>query len=159
MGLKAYFLDISEHLFPKFPKSVVGSLAHTHNSAIGCIAFQSTYLSLGIDQEYIISSREDAFLLSCLCLSEKEKEWAQEKDYCKRVTLLFSIKESFYKAFYFLHQIRVDLKEVEVIPRDHSYEICSKNIFSPPGMGPYNISVGVQEEEKKITTCVGIKKK
>jgi enterobactin synthetase component D len=86
---------------PSWPSKVVGSISHTESIAVCACASKTDYMMLGIDVEHwmsasiaeevaaIVLSENDRKLISTLCSPEHEL-----------ATLIFSAKESLFKALY-----------------------------------------------------------
>ncbi len=86
---------------PVWPLGVVASLSHTADEAVCVVATDPHVESLGVDLEVIISPDTCATLLSSVLVAE-EYHWvgsAQAPDPVA-FTLIFSVKESLYKALY-----------------------------------------------------------
>jgi len=92
---------IGEARSPVFPSAMIGSISHTQDSAICVVAPRSRYLALGIDQENWLSKSTG---LECQKHIINPEEWAlrdnQSLDGSEFLTLCFSAKESFFKAYY-----------------------------------------------------------
>lgn len=86
---------------PMFPSSTIGSISHTQESAICVVGPRSKYLALGIDQENWLSQSTGLELQKQII---NPKEWAllhtQPLNDSEFLTLCFSAKESFFKAYY-----------------------------------------------------------
>jgi 4'-phosphopantetheinyl transferase EntD len=84
---------------PVWPMGIVGSITHTGGYAAALVAPQGRFQAIGIDSERIGGVTE---ALMPRLFSAAEQEWLMALDAQKRaiaLTLFFSAKESFYKAF------------------------------------------------------------
>lgn len=86
---------------PLWPAHVVGSISHTAGIAAAVVAPSRAYRGMGLDVEQIVSERTRATVLE-MALDDEE---ARMLDACpgrlsldERITLVFSAKESLFKA-------------------------------------------------------------
>lgn len=91
---------------PLWPQSVTGSISHHGNSACCAVAFDACYSVLGLDIEHYMTV-EVAANAQALIMQPKEQAVVQQlmhEDEClvayNMLTLVFSAKESLYKALY-----------------------------------------------------------
>jgi 4'-phosphopantetheinyl transferase EntD len=98
---------------PLWPEGVIGSITHCRHYCAAAVASTESYRSIGIDAERNESLPSGVLsLISC----KREQEWistASGQDICWD-RLLFSIKESVYKAWYPLEQSWLDFHEAEI---------------------------------------------
>ncbi|WP_038343275.1 4'-phosphopantetheinyl transferase family protein [Acinetobacter sp. A47] len=123
--LKKYFdyhLSITHKTskLPQWPKGTVGCISHTYDYVIAAVSSESKYL--GIDMEYIVDKNvlEESKNL-VLTISEQsfwELKYNKTISFCEYFTLVFSLKESLYKAVYPLAKKYIDFLEVTVIELD-----------------------------------------
>ncbi|ENU91507.1 hypothetical protein F971_02599 [Acinetobacter vivianii] len=102
---------------PQWPKGFIGSISHSNEQVIVAISSQSEYL--GIDIERIIETsfaEESAALILTPC---EQKLWRAEishyLSFRKYLTLIFSLKESLYKAVYPVAQNYIDFLEATTV--------------------------------------------
>ncbi|MYM60271.1 4'-phosphopantetheinyl transferase superfamily protein [Vibrio sp. OCN044] len=86
---------------PIWPQGLIGSITHSDGVVIAAVAEQKHHRLLGIDFEHWMSAQ----LADELCdqlLDQSEKQLLLQSDLAfeRGVTLIFSLKESFYKALY-----------------------------------------------------------
>ncbi|EJL89404.1 4'-phosphopantetheinyl transferase [Pantoea sp. GM01] len=102
---------------PLWPAGIQASLSHTRNIAI--FAATRDPLCIGVDVEQIMAEEtadETAELL--MSAAEKQRLLAQPLPFAQSATLLFSLKESLYKALWpQLHQ-PMDFLQAEVVELD-----------------------------------------
>jgi enterobactin synthetase component D / holo-[acyl-carrier protein] synthase len=98
---------------PLWPEGIVGSITHCHPWTIVIAAKRSVALTVGIDLESIQRmGREDISSLICV---DSELDWAHDDgDFLVRLTMIFSAKETIFKAFYPVCQRFIDFKEVKL---------------------------------------------
>ena len=111
---------------PKWPINVIGSISHSNHWIIVAISSQTE--CLGIDLEHIVDItfvQESALLI----LTQSEQTlWQREKtmfiSFREYLTLIFSLKESLYKAVYPITQSYIDFLEVAVVRIDIKKQIA-----------------------------------
>ncbi|WP_341661545.1 4'-phosphopantetheinyl transferase superfamily protein [Vibrio sp.] len=86
---------------PIWPQGLIGSITHSDGVVIAAVAEQKHHRLLGIDFEHWMSAQ----LADELCdqlLDQSEKQLLLQSDLAfeRGVTLIFSLKESLYKALY-----------------------------------------------------------
>lgn len=84
---------------PRWPEGLVGSISHSSNHAIACVAKKQHYISIGIDVETIFDSKA-AKALADQILTNKERSLNHNMKFNDLTTLAFSAKEAAYKAIY-----------------------------------------------------------
>ncbi len=107
---------------PRWPRGFVGSISHSNNLAVACMAKQETLQGVGIDTEEIMCA-ERATRLRQQILHPLES-WVKTP---LELSLVFSFKESIYKALHPLLQRFIGFQEVIVKPvqPSHSDRPCS----------------------------------
>ncbi|MEB6665728.1 4'-phosphopantetheinyl transferase superfamily protein [Acinetobacter vivianii] len=102
---------------PQWPKGFIGSISHSNEQVIVAISSQSEYL--GIDIERIVETsfaEESAVLILTPC---EQKLWQAEishyLNFRAYLTLIFSLKESLYKAVYPVAQNYIDFLEATTV--------------------------------------------
>ncbi|GAA5630103.1 hypothetical protein AWW72_16110 [Acinetobacter sp. NRRL B-65365] len=102
---------------PQWPKGFIGSISHSNEQVIVAISSQSEYL--GIDIERIVETSfadESAALILTPC---EQKLWQAEishyLNFRTYLTLIFSLKESLYKAVYPIAQNYIDFLEATTV--------------------------------------------
>ncbi|XAV88096.1 MAG: 4'-phosphopantetheinyl transferase superfamily protein [Candidatus Symbiodolus clandestinus] len=99
-GLPPLDITIGTNRQPLWPVGWIGSITHTHNTAISCLANLSQISLLGIDLEEWIEENT-ANEISKRIIDEKELMLLSPLGtHQQKVTLAFSAKESFFKAIY-----------------------------------------------------------
>ncbi|GHB24557.1 4'-phosphopantetheinyl transferase family protein [Salinicola rhizosphaerae] len=93
---------IDEERLPLWPETLVGSITHSHGLAAATVARRSHALGIGLDAERQLTP-ERAQRLAPQILVDAEREWMEslaDSERGKFVTLVFSLKESLFKALY-----------------------------------------------------------
>jgi 4'-phosphopantetheinyl transferase EntD len=98
---------------PLWPDGVVGSISHCEGFCGAVVARQSDVRGLGLDVER--RGRVGKDLHDLICTQREKAALGPATDACDPVEVLFSAKESFYKAYhpatkFFLDFLDVDLK-------------------------------------------------
>lgn len=114
-GLDKSITSMHEHL-PIWPTHVLGSISHSQSKLIVALSDKASYL--GIDIEHWVSS-EFAQESAHLILTPSELELWKVKaskffDFSQFVSLIFSVKESLYKAVYPIAKQYIDFLEASV---------------------------------------------
>lgn len=102
---------------PCWPKGCVGSISHSDRWAGALVAYQANYLALGFDIEPILNPTQGAKLAAYL-LTPQEKSRLRHvstAQFSFMVTLVFSLKESLFKALYLLVKKRFYFEDAELI--------------------------------------------
>lgn len=102
---------------PIWPQGVKGSISHAKNKLLVVISTQVEYL--GVDVEYIMPA-DVAEKMADLILTRPEQdlyisEGMQYLSFAEYLTLLFSLKESLYKAIYPQTQHYIDFLQAQLI--------------------------------------------
>lgn len=97
---------------PRFPAPVAGSISHSEGVGVAVVGFAE---AVGVDIEL---RRLSARAARGVCTAD-ELAWAG--DCSERATLLFSAKESAYKALPALAQYSLRWREIVITPRGNSF--------------------------------------
>lgn len=113
---KAMISSKSQHL-PQWPHTYLGSISHNQQQLLVMVSAEYSYVGVDL-KEHI--SQQTAEQIADLILTRKEQQyWLQEVkqyiSYTQYVSLLFSMKESLYKAVYPIAMNYIDFLEVEMI--------------------------------------------
>lgn len=101
--------------FPDWPPGIIGSITHTANYCAAAVCRRGRIISLGIDVE---GATELAFDIVPLVLGEHERARLEAIDPSARalqIKILFSAKESIYKAYYPTTRVVLDFHDVDLI--------------------------------------------
>lgn len=107
---------------PLWPHGVVGSISHSQNTTGAVAVLNSDIIAIGLDIETIGSVKPDMW---SMIFHQEEQELIQSKQGETEfwATLLFSLKEAFYKMQYPLTKQFLDFLDVSI------YEINDKLCF------------------------------
>lgn len=106
---------------PVWPSGIIGSITHTASEAVAVTAYTANHRFIGVDLEVLLTP-DLAEKLAYQIINEQERIEIKESglSFYKGLTLMFSAKESLYKALYpqvkkifdfkdvFIHSIDVD---------------------------------------------------
>ena len=122
MGENTSEIPIGEHRNPVWPTGITGSITHNSNTALAIVANKTDAKFVGIDCEDILSL-DVAESINNMILTANELSYLKESDidinfFC---TLIFSAKESLFKAMYpYIHRyLEFDVANV--------FDICFVN--------------------------------
>ncbi len=99
LGGKTDFPGISSDRSPHWPVGYTGSISHTRNMAVSLVGRSEKYPGLGVDLEKILTGNE-AEKLADLIMKPQERRCIAGLDFALLTTLVFSAKESLFKALY-----------------------------------------------------------
>jgi len=122
-------IPIGKHGEPIWPDKYLGSISHSNKQAICAIAKKSKVSYLGIDIEYYFNDSRTLKIRE-LIMTVKEKrilKWINFSE-SQSATLIFSAKESIYKAFFLQTNGKIDLKSSILIGIDNTNKILFFNI-------------------------------
>ena len=120
IGVNAQTIASGPKREPLWPTGIVGSISHNERSCAVVVAQNSVVTSVGIDIETI--GRIDRHLWANL-FTEEETEHLQQLEpaaQSRQATVLFSIKEAFYKYQYPITECWVGFSDVNVHQEDAS---------------------------------------
>jgi len=113
-------LNIGKLKQPIWPNGVIGSISHCDGMALAIATSQMNIHGIGIDIESILDSKTlNAIRQSALSEDERNRipDWKQDIGLCENtlVTVIFSLKESFYKSvFNYVNRV-LEFNAIEVI--------------------------------------------
>ncbi len=101
LGSKNTSVAIGDNREPLWPSSFTGSISHTEQFAICAIAHKNNVKRIGIDVENLIDIKTAKDILD-VALVESEKKYLDKSTINKSIliTVIFSAKESLFKALY-----------------------------------------------------------
>ena len=135
LGVVVDDIMIGKNRAPIWPDAVVGSITHTGHTALCAVGLKKSNRYLGIDLEDWINSEMLAEVSSQL-INQKEQLFLKNSNinYQKALTLVFSAKESLFKALYPLVGDYFDFDAVEIF--DISMESCDFEMKIVKNLGP-----------------------
>ncbi|EOD4151226.1 4'-phosphopantetheinyl transferase family protein [Vibrio cholerae] len=110
-------IAIGTHREPIWPAGITGSIAHCDGWAV-CTVLKAEHLSLGIDIEHRLAHHTASEVQAMIGTAQEWALLAQQFDLASAVTLLFSAKESLFKALFLQVQIYLDFSDAQLIGLD-----------------------------------------
>lgn len=109
--------SIGQDRAPLWPEGAVGSISHSDSWAAAVVAEQAHYLGLGLDIERCLSNVESQKLIpGILTAAERSRVCRLDSEQLGiMVTLIFSLKESLFKALYPLVGLHFYFADAELI--------------------------------------------
>ena len=153
LGIEDVSILIGKDKGPIWPVGIVGSISHCDSLAGVIVAKKSEHISLGLDIEEIGRVTSDLF---DLVFTEEEKSYLSSftgRKLEEQSTLIFSIKEAFYKYQHPITKTFMDFLEVQVsLPDFKEVKILSEII--PPTSIIRNNLVGWWIENNCVVTVI-----
>ncbi|WP_462054631.1 4'-phosphopantetheinyl transferase family protein, partial [Vibrio cholerae] len=106
-------IAIGTHREPIWPAGITGSIAHCDGWAV-CTVLKAEHLSLGIDIEHRLAHHTASEVQAMIGTAQEWALLAQKFDLASAVTLLFSAKESLFKALFPQVQIYLDFSDAQL---------------------------------------------
>jgi len=129
LGIKDAIIPIGDEREPIWPEGIVGSISHCDSLVGAIVAKKSEHISLGLDIEEIGRVTSD---LWDLVFTKNEKNYLSglsDEDMLVQSTVIFSIKEAFYKFQHPITKTFLDFLDVEVVtPNLSKIKVLSNNI-------------------------------
>jgi len=125
-------VGVGKNRYPVWPSGVAGSISHSKYNAIAVSSTGSPCYNLGVDIESVVTEKtlntignrimfgKESILVHC---SNKPRVL---------FTIIFSVKESFFKAVYPLVKRYFDFDAIEVMLIDFESEIIEFRVVKPP---------------------------
>ena len=107
IGIDCNEIQSSSYGFPIWPKGIVGSISHSKGTCLSAVAKSENFQTIGIDVEQFNRMKERS-----LERITHPKEIAEIGSDLKKATLLFSIKEAFYKAQFPIYKTHLNFKDL-----------------------------------------------
>ncbi|MGR2932811.1 4'-phosphopantetheinyl transferase superfamily protein [Vibrio vulnificus] len=98
----SYHVCVGEHRAPQWPSGWLGSISHTDHTAICVVRKMHEHAKLGVDMEKFIGERAVKEIMPLILVTPQERALVAATDWPihRLVTLVFSAKESLFKAIY-----------------------------------------------------------
>jgi len=116
-GVTDFPLQVARDRQPRWPESLVGSITHTTGLCAAVVAERTRAMALGVDSEVV--GVVGTHLWPTIC-APAEMAWLDSLPRPERAaaaTLIFSVKEAFYKCQYPLVGERLNFHDICVMPR------------------------------------------
>jgi 4'-phosphopantetheinyl transferase EntD len=123
LDIKDVIIPIGKDREPIWPEGIVGSISHCDSLTGAIVAKKTDHISLGLDIEEIGRVTPD---LWDLLFTENEKKYLSglsDEESLLQSTVIFAVKEAFYKFQHPLTNTFLDFLEVEVVLPDLNH-VC-----------------------------------
>lgn len=102
---------------PQWPQNCVGSITHSHGWAAAVVGARSNYAGLGLDMELTMQDVRARKLAHQILTEHEQDRFAREMADTpgEFLTLVFSLKESLFKALYPLTRKRFYFEHAEIL--------------------------------------------
>ncbi len=143
---------------PLWPSGIIGAITHTGDTAVAAAGRTEYVDGIGIDIEQL--NKKVSFKISKKVCTPAELKWVSESadKSDARLKMIFSAKESIYKALYPLEKIELGFKDAELI-WDPSWQIFHGKLLRAAGQGypaGYDLSVGCKTINDLIFTFMTV---
>ena len=118
MNVRKSSIPADENRCPRWPEGIVGSISHTDDTAGVALARTRDYLSLGFDIEARGAVTAE---LRDMVLTKREQAQIESYSDPDFATLIFSCKESIYKAVYPLAGEFLEFHDIEINFADEGF--------------------------------------
>lgn len=99
LNIRSFGLGIGQHRQPLWPAGVAGSISHTNTQALCVVSPSLCYL--GIDSELQLAPEQAREISASIATMDEYKKITEKgMDFSLAVSLLFSAKESLFKAIF-----------------------------------------------------------
>lgn len=133
LGTAAADIPVGRHREPIWPAGVVGSISHEGEIAAAAVAWESEFLSLGLDLAGACELEAD--LIAKICRPEETERISNTTDgagYAAK--LLFAIKEAAYKALWPAVRQVLDFQDLEIRLEGSRFAVISRSEQCPAGV-------------------------
>lgn len=158
IGVHRFPLLADPHRAPVWPRDVVGSITHTDDFCAAAVGRRSDFSGIGIDAE--IGGRVGIELWPTLFAIE-EIGWLDQLPEQQRpimATVLFSAKESFYKAQYSITGAWLDFKSAAVSVEDDRWSLKLVRPQGAPARIPEPIGGRFAIRDRHVFTAIAIQR-
>jgi len=120
-GVNDFQITSAENRAPIWPKNMCGSITHTQNIAAAAVTNNPNVSGLGIDIECVMEEEQEKELCSYIITpNEKSTFLKLSKLSSNPLTIIFSAKESIYKALYPTVRRFFDFNAVTLVEFDNN---------------------------------------
>ena len=151
-------LPIGQHRAPIWPQGWIGSISHTDDLAMVTIAPSNEAAFLGLDVESLIEQTQLDSLIPMFISAQELRLWrGNELSKQSFATLVFSAKESIFKAVYphvktYLEFSDSELTSIDVKKREAYFKLCRQGEVAFGS--PLILRVRFFFEQSKVFTLV-----
>jgi 4'-phosphopantetheinyl transferase EntD len=153
-------VGMSEDRSPIWPDGIVGSITHSDSIVLAAVGEHEIYRGIGIDVESVLDhDRACKISKKILLPDETRKKWSVSREFSLLVTLIFSLKESLFKALHpeakrFFGFSSAKVVEIDWDKRCFSVELMETlSPFYRQGMQFYG-QFGIREE--RVATLITV---
>ncbi|TDF41780.1 4'-phosphopantetheinyl transferase superfamily protein [Alteromonadaceae bacterium M269] len=126
IGKQAVTINISDHRSPQWPEDIVGAITHNSNKAFCLMGSIGQAKYIGIDHEDILCNYQANQISKQVCHpSELDLLIAYGLEFHIAVSLIFSAKESIFKALYPFVKMYFGFKSAYL----HSVNLCKHELI------------------------------
>ena len=141
---------------PLWPKGIVGAISHCDGIALAAVAAKERTAGIGIDIEQIKPTIEEDIAKYVCTL--RELEWINQKNEMKikRMLMIFSAKESIFKALFPISGVFLDFQDAELTWNEDNMSFSGKLLTQAGkdyGKG-YSLEVGCRTDDSYIFTFI-----
>ncbi|MBV9323482.1 MAG: 4'-phosphopantetheinyl transferase superfamily protein [Chloroflexi bacterium] len=97
---------------PLWPSGVVGAISHSSEIAVALVGLRNDYVGLGVDVED--PARDQIARAARLVCRPAEMAWVHAEADTRRLTMLFSAKETIFKALYPIERVWFGFEDAEL---------------------------------------------
>jgi len=139
-GEREYFpIKSRESRAPAWPAGFIGSISHTKQTAWAVIARLDKVKAIGNDIEIIMPAKTAKNIQEKICTAAERAafsaNYATQLNFPTYVTLIFSAKESLYKALYPLFEVYFGFTDATLVGIDFIRGQLSLRLLKPLGDG------------------------
>jgi 4'-phosphopantetheinyl transferase EntD len=147
---------------PVWPAGLIGSITHSERYAAAVACPEARFAGIGIDIETVVDEASRQSLLALVVSAEELECIAACSDRIERdvmLTLVFSAKESFYKAAYsrvgrFFGFEAIRLRHIDAAARTLHFEVMEPLAPALPVHGRIHASYALLEERSVLTAVL-----
>nr|WP_246722662.1 4'-phosphopantetheinyl transferase superfamily protein [Aliikangiella sp. G2MR2-5] len=163
LNLENHNITIGKNREPVWPLGINGSITHTNSKAAAIIAPDKDITFLGLDREDWIDSRVSREIVSSILDSyeihqlESANTNLAHFDYNQRLTILYSAKETFFKALHPKIKSYFDFKDARVnlgVEQTDSLEISLSRALSRDYLEGFMLPVKFKTDTESATTYI-----
>lgn len=144
-----------ENQCPVWPAGYLGSISHTRGIAAAVVGLSRDYRGLGLDLEYKMSIETAERVKKSILRPDEIGLLAQSDDWIRDLTIVFSFKESLYKALNPSLNRFIGFDEVQVIALQNACVIWQACEQLKQDLTAVNRPVGhyFQQDDLILTSC------
>lgn len=123
IGSPTNSVSVGSNREPKWPTGYVGSITHSAKIAVAAVAESSKHIYIGIDIEPIMTKAIAQKISGLIVKSDERKFLQQSFNFELALTIIFSAKESLYKALYSMRKEFLDFHDAKLL----SFDVINSN--------------------------------